>query len=79
MTSRRGQRSFSGLRFFATSGEHVGYESWLERDRLMLLDADPDVLAVSSQPFWLCWQDKDERPVRHAPDYFTDENRSALL
>ncbi len=45
----------------------------------MLLDADPDVLAVSSQPFWLCWQDKDERPVRHAPDYFTDENRSALL
>ncbi|MEO3747320.1 TnsA-like heteromeric transposase endonuclease subunit [Plantactinospora sp. B5E13] len=69
-TSRRGQRSFSGLWFFATSGEHVGFESWLERDRLMLLDADPDVVSVSSQPFWLCWQDEDERPVRHAPDYF---------
>jgi hypothetical protein len=69
-TSRRGQRSFSGLWYFATSHEHVGYESWLERDRLMLLDADPDVVAVASQPFWLCWQDGQERPVRHAPDYF---------
>jgi hypothetical protein len=36
----------------------------------MLLDADPDVVAVASQPFWLCWQDDEERPVRHAPDYF---------
>jgi len=26
-TSRRGQRSFSGLWYFASSGEHVGYES----------------------------------------------------
>lgn len=69
-TSRRGQRSFSGLWYFASSGEHVGHESWLERDRLMLLDADPDVVAVSSQPFWLCWEDEDGRSVRHAPDYF---------
>ncbi|WP_045747974.1 TnsA-like heteromeric transposase endonuclease subunit [Actinoplanes rectilineatus] len=69
-TSRRGQRSFSGLWYFATSHEHVGYESWLEHDRLILLDADPDVVAVASQPFWLCWQDDEERPVRHAPDYF---------
>lgn len=36
----------------------------------MLLDADPDVVAVSSQPFWLCWEDEDGRSVRHAPDYF---------
>jgi len=36
----------------------------------MMLDADPDVVAVSSQSFWLCWQDEDGRSVRHAPDYF---------
>ncbi|MEU7979777.1 TnsA-like heteromeric transposase endonuclease subunit [Micromonospora sp. NPDC049081] len=69
-TSRRGQRSFSGLWYFASSDEHVGFESWLERDRLMMLDADPEVVAVSSQPFWLCGQDEDGRSVRHAPDYF---------
>jgi hypothetical protein len=40
---------FSGLWFFASSGEHVGFESWLERDRLMELDADPDVVVVASQ------------------------------
>ena len=69
-TSRQGQRSFSGLWFFASSGEHVGFESWLERDRLMVLDADPDVVAVASQPFWLHWDGLDERPLRHAPDFF---------
>lgn len=70
-TSRQGQRSFCGLWFFASSGEHVGFESWLERDRLMVLDADPEVVAVASQPFWLHWQGFDERPLRHAPDFFT--------
>lgn len=69
-TSRQGQRSFSGLWFFASSGEHVGFESWLERDRLMVLDADPDVVAVASQPFWLHWEGLDDRPLRHAPDFF---------
>jgi hypothetical protein len=33
--------------------QHVGYESWLERDHLMLLDYDPDVVGIASQPFWL--------------------------
>lgn len=68
--SHRGQRSFSGLWYFASSGVHVGYESWLERDRLMALDADPEVVAVASQPFWLCWEGEDERVLRHAPDFF---------
>jgi hypothetical protein len=27
----RGQRNRPGLRWFATTGEHVGHESWLER------------------------------------------------
>jgi hypothetical protein len=64
--SFRGQRNFPGLWWFATTGTHVGHESWTERDQLMALDADPDVVGVLSQPFWLHWRDG----KRHVPDYF---------
>jgi hypothetical protein len=36
--SYRKQRNFPGLWWSSTDGGHVGYESWLERDHLMLLD-----------------------------------------
>ena len=68
--SGRGLRSFAGWWYFATTGAHVGFESWLERDHLMLMDFDPGVEAVSSQPFWLRWRDGDGRSRRHAPDFF---------
>jgi hypothetical protein len=48
----------------------VGYESWLERDHVMLLDFDPAVVGIASQPFWLSWTAPDGRGVAHAPDYF---------
>lgn len=66
----KGPRSFAGWWYFATTGTHVGFESWLERDHLMLMDFAPDVLAVSSQPFWLRWRDGDGRSRRHVPDFF---------
>ena len=53
--SFQGQRNFQGSWWFATTGEHVGFESWVERDAVMLLDFAPDVVAVSSQPFCLTW------------------------
>ncbi|MEV6962239.1 TnsA-like heteromeric transposase endonuclease subunit [Streptomyces sp. NPDC051207] len=65
----KGGKSFAGWYFCATTGDHIGYESWLERDRLILLDADPHVVGIASQPFWLHWHDG-ERGRRHAPDYF---------
>jgi hypothetical protein len=65
----KGLRSFAGWWYFATTGSHVGFESWLERDHLMLMDFDPAVRAVSSQPFWLRW-DGEGRSRRHAPDFF---------
>jgi hypothetical protein len=68
--SFRGQRNRPGLWWFAATGEHVGHESWLERDRLMALDADPEVVSVAAQPMWLRWTAGSGRPVRHAPDYF---------
>ncbi|MEU7046604.1 hypothetical protein AB0A77_36920 [Streptomyces varsoviensis] len=39
----KGGGSFAGWYYAATTGAHVGYESWLERDRLILLDADTEV------------------------------------
>ena len=69
-TARKGQRHLSGLWWCATTGGHVGFESWLERDQLMLLDFDPVVTGVASQPLWLRWTGEDGRRVSHAPDYF---------
>lgn len=66
--SYKGQSSFQGLWWLATTGRHVGFESWLERDNLMLLDFDPLVIAVASQPFWLSFTAG--RVRRHCPDYF---------
>jgi hypothetical protein len=66
----KGLRSFAGWWYFATTGTHVGFESWLERDHLMLMDFDLEVQAVSSQPFWLRWRDGERRSRRHAPDFF---------
>lgn len=65
----RGERHFSGWYWAATTGRHVGFESWLERDRLLLMDFDPKVVGIGSQPFWLHWHDG-ERERRHVPDYF---------
>ena len=66
----KGLQSFAGWWYFATTGTHIGFESWLERDHLMLMDFDPAVRAVASQPFWLRWRDEDDRARRHAPDFF---------
>jgi hypothetical protein len=67
--SYKGQKNFTGLRWTATTGCHVGFESWLERDNLMLLDYDPQVTGISSQPFVLHWHDG-VRERKHTPDYF---------
>lgn len=63
------QKNFPGLWWSATTGQHVGYESWVERDHAIALDFDTRVVAFSSQPFWLSWHDG-SREHRHAPDYF---------
>jgi hypothetical protein len=68
--SRRGQRHFPGLWWAATTSDHVGYESWLERDHVMMLDFDPAVVGFSSQPFQLLLDSAGERTLRHVPDFF---------
>jgi len=67
--SFRGQRNNTGWWWAATTGRHVGFESWLERDHVVRLDFDPAVVGLASQPFWLSW-DENRQERRHAPDYF---------
>ncbi|WP_425582283.1 TnsA-like heteromeric transposase endonuclease subunit [Streptomyces synnematoformans] len=69
--SYRGQRNFPGWYWAATSGELVGFESWVELGHLMRLDSEPDVVAFAAQPFRLSWRPGDRaRRVSHTPDYF---------
>ncbi|WP_238845646.1 TnsA-like heteromeric transposase endonuclease subunit [Nocardia terpenica] len=68
--SYAGQRSFQGDWWASTFGDFVGFESWLERDQVMVMDQAPDVVAFASQPFWLSWTGDGERRRRHVPDYF---------
>ena len=68
--SYRGQRNYPGLYWSATTGGHVGFESWVERDHLTALDFDPRVVGIASQPFWLVWTSPGGGERRHAPDFF---------
>jgi hypothetical protein len=65
----RGLGHFPGWWWAATTGRHVGYESWLECDHVRALDFDRDIVGIASQPFWLRWEEERGRR-RHAPDYF---------
>lgn len=65
----KGQRNFTGAWWCAKTGAHVGFESWVERDQLMLLDFAPEVVGIGSQPFAIDLQTA-SGPRRHVPDYF---------
>jgi len=67
--SAKDQVNWPGYWWSVTTGRHVGYESWVERDVAMMLDFDRAVIAFSSQPFWLNWA-SGSGPRRHAPDFF---------
>jgi hypothetical protein len=67
----RGQQHFPGWYWAASTDQHIGYESWLERDHALLLDFDPAVAAFAAQPFWLSWRDGSSGRTRsHTPDFF---------
>ena len=48
---------------------HVGFESLYERTALMMLDREPSVVAIFSQPMWIFWPGRPS-PRSHAPDFF---------
>jgi len=68
--SYKGQRNHIGHWWPAINGDLARYKSWLERDRLLLLDFDADTVVIASQPFWLFWTAAEGKSCSHAPDYF---------
>jgi hypothetical protein len=77
----KGQRNFPGFYYAASNARLLGYESWLERRHLTLLDQRADTAALSTQPFWLHWSDDNGKRRSHAPDVFvrhTDGTASIL-
>ncbi|MEU9800415.1 TnsA-like heteromeric transposase endonuclease subunit [Streptomyces sp. NPDC051000] len=57
----------------------MGFESWLERDRAMLLDHDRRVVGLVSRPFRVTWPGATRR-ISHTPDYFARlEDGSGLV
>lgn len=66
----KGASHFPGSWWSSTTGDHVGFESWLERDHVMAMDFDLDITGIAAQPFWLHWRGEDGRARRHAPDFF---------
>ncbi|WP_399934955.1 TnsA-like heteromeric transposase endonuclease subunit [Streptomyces kanamyceticus] len=67
-----------GWYWAATTGRHVGFKSRLERDRLLLIDFDPNMVGISSQPFSLHWRD-DKRERSYAPDHFIRRTDGAAV
>src|SRR5262245_9826154 len=47
--ARKGQRHLPGLWWSSTMADHVGYESWLEREHVMWLDFDRSVVGIAAQ------------------------------
>ncbi len=72
--SHRNQRHYSGCYWSSTIADHVIYESRLELARLLLADADPDVVGIVAQPFLLI-EGVEAKHRRHVPDFFL-EHRS---
>lgn len=74
-----GQKNYSGMYWSATEGKLVGYESRLELARLTMLDFDPTVKRIASQPFHLMAM-VDGKRLRRTIDYLalTDNGPLAI-
>ena len=62
--SRHRQPHLSGYYWSSTTGGHVIYESRLELARLLLADADIEVVGIAGQPFLVIADGR-----RHVPDF----------
>lgn len=73
-----GQKNYAGLYWSPTERALVGYESRLERARLMMLDFDANVHRIASQPFRLRAVVAGER-ISRVPDYLACTSGRALV
>lgn len=72
--SHKGQRHFPGLYWSSTRGGHVVYESRLELARLLLADADREIVGIAAQPFLV--RDSERR---HIPDFLLAREDGSVL
>lgn len=68
--SYAGQRHTPGRYWCATADDLLGYESYLEARWLRLVDFDPAIAAIATQPFEVSGKDADG-VWRHVPDIYT--------
>lgn len=66
----QGQWSKPGYYLMSNTGDLVSYESRFEMAHLMLLDRDPTVTAICSQPFRVHWRNPGGQARTHVPDFF---------
>lgn len=52
-----GKKNYSGHHWSITTRRHISFESLYERGALLVLDRDPRVVAIASQPMWINWPD----------------------
>lgn len=64
---RSGRRIAPGWWWSATNGQLVRYGSGVMRTQVMLLDHDPDVVAMAGRPVELLWHEPGGLRVQHAP------------
>ena len=62
-----GQTHIGGWYASSKLGDHVRFESGLERLRMQFLDFDPQVVAFAPQPFTLRWSE-DKKTYSYTPD-----------
>ncbi|MFJ2607958.1 TnsA-like heteromeric transposase endonuclease subunit [Streptomyces sp. NPDC087425] len=64
---RRGRQVAPGWYWSATNQRHVHYGFKAMRTQVMMLDRDPQVVALACRPVELLWRGRGGRTVSHAP------------
>ena len=54
----------------ATTKRHVTFESWCQRDHLIVFDFDPNIVSIAGQPSGFEFAMTDGCCRSHMPDYF---------
>lgn len=71
-----GRESYSGVYWSATTGRHHWFESLYEKTALSILDRDPDVADIATQPFKLRWC---SLGMAHFPDFLVRRSDGSRL
>lgn len=71
-----GRENYSGVYWSATTGRHHWFESLYEKSALLVLDRDPSVVDMATQPFKLRWG---RLGMTHFPDFLIRRSDGSRL